>query len=272
MGFTLRFLSLNAAASALLALALLAAYSQNAPAPENHGIIVANMDRSVKPGDDFYRYANGDWIKRTEIPPDRSFIDAYGLDNDYMNDLTRERTTTLIEEAVKSNAPAGSDTRKIADFYRSFMDEAAIEAKGIAPLRPHLDAIAAIRNKRDLARALGETLRADVDPLNASFFHTSNLFGLWVAPNFSDSERYAAYLLQGGLEMPDRDYYLSDSENMKNIRAEYDAHVSTLLKLVGFTNAGLRARHVIELEHAIAETHIPLANEQDIQKANNTWK
>jgi endothelin-converting enzyme/putative endopeptidase len=270
--FTPHRLPWNVAAYAVLAIAPLAAYSQDAPAPETRGIVVANMDRSVKPGDDFWHYANGDWIKRTELLPDRSFIDAYGLDNDYMNNLTRERITDLIEEAVKANAPAGSNTRKIADFYHSYMDEATIEAKGLAPLRPHLDAIAAISNKHELSRALGGSLRADVDPLNASFFHTSNLFGLWVAPGFSDSEHYAAYMLQGGLQMPDRDYYLSDSENMKDIRAKYQAHVSTLLKLVGFTNAELRARHIIELEHAIAEKHTALADEQDIQKANNIWK
>jgi putative endopeptidase len=270
--FTPHCLPWNVAAYAVLAIAPLAAYSQDAPAPETHGIVVANMDRSVKAGDDFWHYANGDWIKRTELPPDHSFIDAYGLDNDYMNNLTRERITNLIEEAVKANAPVGSNTRKIADFYLSYMDEATIEAKGLAPLRPHLDAIAAISNKHELSGALGGSLRADVDPLNASFFHTSNLFGLWVAPGFSDSEHYAAYMLQGGLQMPDRDYYLSDSEHMKDIRAKYQAHVSTLLKLVGFTNAELRARHIIELEHAIAEKHTALADEQDIQKANNIWK
>jgi putative endopeptidase len=270
--FTPHCLLWNVAAYAVLAIAPLAAYSQDAPAPETRGILVANMDRSVKAGDDFWHYANGDWIKRTELLPDRSFIDAYGLDNDYMNNLTRERITDLIEEAVKANAPAGSNTRKIADFYHSYMDEATIEAKGLASLRPHLDAIAAISNKHELSRALGGSLRADVDPLNASFFHTSNLFGLWVAPGFSESEHYAAYMLQGGLQMPDRDYYLSDSENMKDIRAKYQAHVSTLLKLVGFTNAELRARHIIELEHAIAEKHTALADEQDIQKANNIWK
>src|SRR5271169_226333 len=108
------------------------------------------------------------------------------------------------------------------------MDVAAIEAKGLAPLRPRLDAIAAIRDRHDLARVLGESLRADVDPLNSSYFHTPNLFGLWVAPGFNDSGHYAAYLLQGGLEMPDREYYLSDSDSMRAIRAKYQAHVSPM--------------------------------------------
>jgi len=100
------------------------AFTQNSTEPENHGIVVANMDRSVKPGDDFYRYANGDWIKRTEIPPDRNYIDPYGSDfDDDSNDLTRKRMAGLIEEAAKANAPAGSNTRKIADFYHPYMDE-----------------------------------------------------------------------------------------------------------------------------------------------------
>src|SRR5580658_7830446 len=256
--------------AALLA-APLAADAQSTPAPETHGIVVANMDRSVKPGDDFYRYANGDWLKRTEIPPDRRYIDPNGLDFDDSNDLTRKRIAGLIEEATKSNGTAGSNARKIADFYHSYMDEASIEAKGLAPLRPHLDGIAAIHDKHDLARALGESLRADVDGLNDDF-HTANLFGLWVAPGFNDPEHYTAYLLQGGLEMPDREYYLSDSESMRDLRTKYQTHVSALLKLAGFTDPDVHAQRVVELEHAIAEKHIPLADQHDIYKANNTWK
>src|ERR1700733_4488670 len=267
MKLTLRFLS-RSAAYALLALAPLTAFSQAAPAPETRGIVVADMDRSVKPGDDFYRYANGDWIKRTEIPPDRSDIGVI----DSLIDLSQERIAGLIEEAAKADAPAGSNTRKIADLYHSFMDEGAIEAKGLAPPRPQLDAIAAIRDKHELARALGESLRADVDALNCGCFHTPNLFGLWVAPGFNDPEHYIAYLLQGGLEMPDREYYLSDSESMRDIRSKYEMHVSGMLRLAGFTDPVVRAQHIVELEHAIAEKHIPLADQHDIYKANNTWK
>jgi putative endopeptidase len=272
MRFTVRFLPWNAAAYALFALAPLAAYTQKTLAPETHCIVIANMDLSVKPGDDFYLYANGSWIKHTKIPPDRRYIDPNGLDFDDSNDLTRKRIASLIEEATKTNAPAGSNTRRIADVYHSYMDEATIEAKGLAPLRPHLDAIAAIRDKHELARALGENLRADVDALNLDNFHTANLFGLWVAPGFNDPEHYAAYLLQGGLEMPDREYYLSDSESMRDIRTKYHAHVSAMLKLTGFNDPDVRAQHIVELEHAIAEKHIPLADQSDIHKANNTRK
>ncbi len=236
-------------------------------AQETHGIAIANIDRSVKPGDDFYRYANGDWIKRTEIPPDRVGMDVWTK----LSDVGNKRMADLIAEIAKSNPPAGSATRKVADLYNSYMDEAAIEAKGLTPLRPHLDAIAAIKDKHELAHALGEGLRADVDALNNGVYHTANLFGLWVAPGFHDSEHYAAYLMQGGVQLPDREYYLSDSQEMSKIRTQYQAHVSAMLKLAGFSDSDARAARILELEHAIAQAHRSLADSEDIHKADNTW-
>jgi putative endopeptidase len=250
-----------------MATCALSTSAENTSAPESHGIAVANMDRSVKPGDDFYQYANGDWIKRTEIPPDRAEVDVFSK----LADLSNQRTADLIEEIAKSNRAAGSGTRKVADLFNSYMDEAAIEAKGLGPLRPHLEAIAAIHDKQELARALGETLRADVDALNNTNFHTSNLFGLWVAPGFNDSEHYKAYLMQGGLQLPDREYYLGDSERARDLRARYGTHISAILKLAGFTDTDARATRILELEHAIAQTHRTLADNEDIHKANNTW-
>ena len=119
---------------------------------------------------------------------------------------------------------------------------------------------------------MGETLRADVDALNNTNFHTPHLFGLWVAPGFNDSEHYTAYLLQGGLQLPDREYYISDSDRMRDIRSKYQAHVSAMLKLAGFTDTDARAERIVQLEHAIAEKHLSLADNDDIHKANNTWK
>jgi len=233
-----------------------------------HGVAIANMDRSVKPGDDFYHYANGEWIKRTAIPADRGSVGVFtGL-----SDLSNKRTVGLIEQVAKSNSPAGSESRKIADLYNSFMAEAGIEAKGLAPLRPHLDAIAAIHDRRELARALGESLRADVDALNNTNFHTANIFGLWVAPGFNDSEHFTAYLMQGGLQLPDREYYLADTDSMREIRTGYQAHISSMLKLAGFNDSDARAARILELEHSIAEKHTSLAENEDIHKANNTWK
>ncbi|HTQ96128.1 MAG TPA: M13 family metallopeptidase [Candidatus Acidoferrum sp.] len=260
------FAFLTTSVSILIILcAVLASVHANPPAQqETHGISVANIDRSVKPGDDFYMYANGDWLKNNEIPPDRAGISAATK----LDELSRKRTAALIEEASKSNAPA---FKKIADLYNSYMDEAGIEAKGLTPIKPHLDAIVAIKDKRELAFALGKSLRADVDALNNTNFHTPNLFGLWVAPGFSDSDHYTAYLLQGGLELPDREYYLADNDHMKQIRASYETHISAMLKLAGLSDTDARAKRIVELEHAIAEKHISLAEDDDVHKANNTW-
>lgn len=261
----------TAFACMILVSSLVLGWTQNTESSshqETHGIAVANMDRSITPGDNFYLYTNGDWIKRTVIPADRAGIGVFSA----LDDLANKNTAALIQEAAKSNAPTGSNTRKIADLYNSYMNEAAIEAKGLMPLHPQLAAIATIRTKDELARALGESLRADVDPLNNTNFHTANIFGLWVAPGFNDSEHYTAYLLQGGLELPDREYYLDDSTHMQEIRAKYQTHVSAMFRFAGFDNADVRATRVIALEHAIAETHTSLADNQDIHKANNTWK
>jgi putative endopeptidase len=234
---------------------------------ETHGIIVANIDRSVKPGDDFYRYANGEWIKRMEIPPDRAGIDVWSK----LEDLSNKRTADLIAALAKSNAAPGLGAQKVADLYNSYMDESGIEAKGLSPLRSHLDAISAIHDKKELAHALGKTLRADVDALNNTNYHTANLFGLWVAPGFSDSDHYIGYLMQGGLQLPDREYYLSDSEHMRDVRAKYETHIAAMLKLAGFSDAEARAKRIVELEHAIAQTHRTLAENEDIHKAETIW-
>ena len=268
MRLTRRFsqLVVPCVATCVLAIAM-AASAQEAPAQATHGIAVTNMDRSVRAGDDFYQYANGDWIKRTEIPPDRAGVGVFTK----LADLSNKNTAALIAEIAKSNPPAGSAVRKVADLYNSYMDESAIEAKGLGPIRPHLEAIAAIRDKRQLAHALGESLRADVDALNNTNYHTANLFGLWVAPGFNDSDHYTAYLLQGGLQLPDREYYLGEDEHMRDIRTKYQAHVSAMLKLAGFSDTDARAARILALEHAIAQTHRSLADNEDILKANNTW-
>ena len=241
--------------------------SNSAAKPEQHGIQVENMDRSVKPGDNFYLYANGDWIKRTEIPADRGGMGVFTA----LSDKASKNTQAIIEDAGKANAPSGSEQRKIADLYHSYMDEAAIEARGMAPVKPYLDAVAKIKDRKDLAHALGETLRNDVDALNNTNFFTRNLFGLWVAPGFSDSDRYAPYLLEGGTTLPSPDYYIADNEHMKTIRTKFQQHVANMFKLAGYDKPEERAAHVMELETAIAKVHTSLADDEDIKTANNPW-
>src|SRR5262245_13027250 len=125
------------------------------------GVDLAAMDRSVRPGDDFYGYANGKWLATTEIPADRPQWGAAGE----LDERLRAETKEILEAAARSNAPAGSVERKVGDFYASAMDEAGVESKGLTPLRPALSRIAAVKTRADLATYLGEELRADVDAM-----------------------------------------------------------------------------------------------------------
>ncbi|MBB5064697.1 M13 family metallopeptidase [Granulicella mallensis] len=237
-------------------------------AQDVHGVHAPSMDKTVQPGDNFYRYANGTWIAKTEIPADRTSLTGFSL----LADVVNKRVAGIIEEAVKANTAPGTEKRKIADLYASYMDEQAIDAHGMAALKPHLKEIAAISNQRELATALGHTLRADTDALNNTNFHTPNLFGIWIAPGFNDPDHYTPYLMQGGLQLPDRAYYLTDSERMKTIREKYVQHISAMLKLAGYDNTDKRSEGILELEHSIAEHHLSLAEDENIAKANNVWQ
>jgi putative endopeptidase len=254
-----RFL-LSAAAMAMLSLTA----ATSAPL---HGIDKAAMDASVMPGNDFYGYANGTWMKTTVIPDDQARWGSFNI----LALQAQERLRGIIEDAAKTNSPAGSEARKIGDYYATLMDEAGRSAKGITPLKPELAAIDAIADKTALATALGKTLRADVDPLNNTNFYTQNLFGLWVAPGFTDSKHYNAYLLQGGTGMRSRDYYLDASPKMAAIRTAYRAHVAKLLTLAGMVDAQKRADAIIALETRIATAQVSMVDSQDTEKANNPW-
>jgi putative endopeptidase len=236
--------------------------------PPSAGIDLAGMDTSVKPGDDFFRYANGTWLATTEIPPDRS---TYGLDAGLTEQASR-RTRELLEQASRSNAPAGSDERKIGDYYAAYMDENAIEAKGLEPLKTQLDRIAAIADRQALAQFIGRTVRADVDPLNNTELHTHHVFGAWIAQNFNDPAHNIVYLLQGGLGMPDREYYLGNSPNMTAVRDKYRAHIAAVLKLAKIANADQIAARIFDLEKKIAQAHWSRAASEEVHKANNPWK
>lgn len=226
-----------------------------------------NMDRSVHPGDDFFLYANGGWVARTKLPPDRAGLSVFAI----LSDAASKNIASIIADTEKANAPVSSEEGKIAALYRSYMDQAAIESHGTASLKRHIEAISAIRDRKQLSSALGASIRADVDPLNNTNFATPNIFGLWVAPSFNDPDHYAPYLLQGGLELPTRDYYLSDSDAMKHIRAQYRTHVAATFRLAGISDADTRAARVLDLETAIARCQISLAESEDIHKANNSW-
>ncbi len=251
----------------LLCVFTASALAQTTASTPDTGISIPNMDPAVRPGDNFYLYANGGYIAHTTLPADRSAIGVFSV----LADRSFKQIAGIIEDAVKSNAPAGSNERKIADLYHSYMDEAAIESHGLASLKPHLAEIAAIHTQRELAHALGLSLRADVDALNATNYHTANIFGLWVAPSFNDPDHYAPYLLQGGIELPNRDYYLSDTADMTETRAKYLTHIAAMLRLAGLSEPEARAARILALETAIAKQQISLADSEDIHKANNPW-
>ena len=248
----------------LLAVVLAAALAcATKKSSQNADIDLVGMDKSVAPGDDFNGYTNGGWTKSTPIPADKS---GYGIDA-ILTDETRKRTLSLIEDAAKGNTPASEDARRIGDFYASFMDEAAVESKGIEPLRGQLAAFTAITDRRALARAIGGQLRADVDALNNTNFETGNLFGIWVTQGLGDPSHTYPYLLQGGLGMPDRDYYLSSSSHMAQLRKQYLAHIESMFRLSGFTDPPGRAARVFALETAMAQVHATRVESEDVHSA-----
>jgi putative endopeptidase len=243
------------------------------PAPAPHaadrptGVDLAGMDHSVKPGDDFDSYANGNWRKTVAIPPDRA---STGIFLQVFN-KAEQRNADLIKAAAAANAPAGSNEAKIADYYAAFMDQAGIAKHGLSPLKPELAKIDAIKTPADLASVLGSQLRADVDPVNATNFSTEHLFGLFVTQGLEDSTHNVAYLLQGGLGMPNRDYYLATDKDMAGIRAKYQSYIATQLKNAGIVDADAKAKAVFELEMKIAKVHESLVDSEDVHKANNPW-
>ena len=234
---------------------------------DTHGPDLAGMDNSIAPGDDFFAYANGAWIKTTEIPADRA---GYG-NSAILSDLTTQRVNELLKAAAAQPGRAGTEAQQISDYYSSFMDEAAIEAKGAQPLTDAIKRIDEIFSRSELAAALGETVRADVDVLNSTNLYTPHLFGLWVAQDLNDPKHYSAFLLQGGLGMPDREYYLSTSQAMAAIRPKYQAHIAASLALAGIEHPTERAARIFELERRMAEVHWTREASEQISAGNNHW-
>ena len=231
------------------------------------GVDLGALDRDVKPGDDFDAYANGAWRRSATIPEDRASTGAF-MD---VFQRAERRNAELIQSLAATQPAPGSDARRIADYYAAFMDEANIEKLGFAPLQPQLQKIAALQSKQELARALGAELRADVDPINATQLETEHLFGLFVAQGLEDPAHNTAYLLQGGLGMPNRDYYLSSDTEMIAARDRYRAYVSALLALAGIAEAPAKAESILALETKIARAHASIVESEDVHNANNPW-
>jgi len=229
------------------------------------GIDLAGMDTSVAPGDDFFMYANGTWYKNADIPADRSSYGAF----DAIFDVVQKRTRGLIEQAGRSKDP---ESQAIANYYKAFLDTAAIEKLGLSPINSDLDRIAAIKNLTDLSRVLGSELRADVDPLNSTNFYTPHLFGVFISADFNNPTKNVPYLLQGGLGMPDRDNYLGTDDRSKTLQAKYTAHIAKILTLANIGDADAKAKRIFDLEVKIANAHASREESADVHKANNPWQ
>jgi putative endopeptidase len=252
-----RSLLLRASALGLLALAVPAAAADGSkPDIGSFGFDVAGMDRTTRAGDDFVTHTSGTYLKTLEIPADKT---SFGMFTK-LRDLSQERTRTIIEKAAASGGAPGSEAQKVGDFYASFMDEAAIEAKGIAPIKPELDKIAAIADKTQLAAMFGRFSRIGV----------STPIGVGVGPDRKNPDAFQVGASQGGLGLPDRDYYL-DMANPKfaEARAKYQAYVATLLGLSGFADADARATAIIALETKIAATHWTRVERRQAEKTYN---
>lgn len=228
------------------------------------GVTLSYRDLATKPGDDFEEYANGGWRRRTEIPPDRPSTSA----SFEVFQRAEKRNADLIRAISGSKADAGTPKRMIADYYAAFMDTAEIEKKGFTPLEEKLKTIEKIGTREELARALGQRLRADVDPLNATAMWTENLFGTWITQALSDPTQTVPYFLQGGLGMPDREYYVSDKPEMKSLREVYKKYIGDQLKLTSLSQAEERAKRIMALEMKVAQVHADRVASQDVHKAS----
>jgi putative endopeptidase len=244
---------------ALLALSIAAAR----PAPKNP--IPDDMGSSIRPGDDFYRYANGGWLKANTIPVGQSSYDTRAM----LAEKTSQQVRDLIRNAASARAPKGSAVQKVGDYYASVVDQGGIEAKGLSPLADEMIRIAAITDKTALSAYLGTTLNSEVEGLTANADH---IFGIWINQGFEDSTHNLPHIWQGGLGMPDRDDYLDSSPKMAELRNQYQAHIKAVLKLTGDADPENKAAQILSLEIRIAQAFAPDSDAADAVKQNNPWK
>jgi len=223
------------------------------------------VNAQLTPGDDFFAYANGAWLEATALPADK---ERWGARNE-LEELARRRVAALLESA--SGAPAGSAARRVADFHAAYRNEAAIEARGLASLEPLLDRVEKIRDKAELTRLLGQGMRADVDPLGFGIFKSSSVLGLSVGQSIHGEKVNAAFLVQGGLGLPDREDYLSADPGKQALRARYRVYVREMLTLAGFPGADERATTVMALETAIAQSHATREASANDRNADTVW-
>ncbi|MDT7933120.1 MAG: M13 family metallopeptidase [Sphingomonadaceae bacterium] len=237
-----------------LGVAAIAALTAAAPKYGDFGFDSAGMDRSIKPGDDFFGYANGGWDKATPFPSDKPGVGAFVV----LDDLSIERSRTILETEAAQAAP-GSNAHKAADYYRAFTDEAAIEARGMAPVKAEIAQIDQIRDRNSLASAIGRLARTGVP----------TPFGIFVNVDDKDPDTYRPTLGQGGLGLPDRDYYLVDNPSFAKARERYKTHIASMLKLAGYPDPEGNAAKIYAMEEQFARVHWTRVESRDADKTYN---
>jgi putative endopeptidase len=222
------------------------------PAIGRFGIDTAQMETSVKPGDDFYKYVNGKWLSTFQMPADKA---RYGI-FDALRDKSESDVQMLLTELAKTPPAAGSVQQKVLDFYKSWMDEAASEARGVEPLKADLDAIRAANAKSDIEKLMGK-------------FDYSGPARLYISPDPADPTKYVVNITQAGLGMPNRDYYLNRGASFDAYRAAYKVYVTKIFELIGDTNPAASADAIIALETKLANVHWSPERQRDVQATNN---
>lgn len=213
---------------------------RTAPRIAPWGFDLAGMDRTVRPGEDFLRYACGTWMRNTPIPPDRSSWSTFSM----LRAGAEADVKAIVDDVVREPHAAGSIEQKITDFYRSYLDTAAIEAAGLTPVMADLSSIAAARTHADVARLMGRPDLAIGGPLSIT---------RW--PDAANPDRYAINIVQSGLTLPDRDYYLASDARFVEVRGRYRAYIEALLALGRYPEPARAADSVIAIETAIARLH-----------------
>ena len=242
-----------AAATAIIALTV-PALSKDAPTAPRYGsfgVDLSAKDAAVKAGDDFWTFANGGWDKRTEIPADKGAV-GYG---NILTDEAEANVRKILDDMAANPAKYGATGKQVGDFYGTWMDEAAIEAKGGEPLKPYLAKIAAVKDLTDL-----QTLFATVG--------YQSPVGIGIIPDLADPTRYTAATGQGGLGMP-RDYYLLEGEKYDGYRKAYRAYIQKMQELAGITNASAKADAIMALETALAKEHWTPEQSRNIMALND---
>jgi len=231
------------------------------------GVDLAQIDASVAPGDDFFRHVNGKWLKTAKIPADRARLAEFN----FLDDLNSGRTRAILEAAAAH--PANPEAKKMGDFYASLIDQAGIEAKGVGPLQGDLKRIAAIATPADLARRIAEVSRDWLPPLPGGGAPVPPApIAVSVSVDSKQPTRYLPSLSQGGIGLPDRDYFLLDEPAFAKARAAYRTHLAAMFKLAGLSDPEGRAGRVYALEEKIAKSHWTRAAQRDADKRYNLFR